>query len=251
MKTSFFIFFLLCFTTFLYAQDEAEDLLETPKDIPTPMFSLGIEFDVGIPLNDFNDNLNRLTWGFSGSFLVRTNPAATVPVLLGLSGGAVFYDAEIRDQLIFIDGYTIEGRSTTRNGIFMMHGLLRLLPPVDLPVQPYIDGMFGFKNFYARTLIEELNPPDNEEALEDSYIEQGDWALSYGGAVGLQYLVGAGAGIYILLDVRCVFLKGSTADYLVRNTDPNLQIVDTIDAFEEKKSTTDMLIPQIGVSFVF
>ena len=251
MKTRFVLFFLLYFTSFLFAQEETEEIAPVSEEVAAPMFSLGIEFNLGIPLNDFNENLDLLTWGGSGSFLVRINRSSEVPVLVGLSGGALFYDAEVQEQLIFIDGYTLNGRSTTRNGIFMMHGLVRVLPPVDYSFQPYIDGMFGFKNFYARTTLEELTPPDNEEPLEDSFIEQGDWTYSFGGAVGLQYLIGTESGIYILLDARCLYLMGGAANYLVRNPDPNIQIIDTIDAFEEKNSTTDMLIPQIGVSFVF
>ncbi len=250
MKLKFLIGLFFFSTAFLLAQENVEDT-DFVEEFPTPKFSFGMEFNLGVPLNDFRENLDQLAWGFSGSFMMRANPTSDLPLYLGLSGGVLFYDVEIQDQLVFIDGFTLQGRSTTRNGIVVGHGMFRILPQFNLPFQPYLDGMLGLKNFYTRTMWEELDPPDNEEALDDSFIEHGDFAVSYGGAIGLQMIVGHSEGVFILLDARCLYLTGPSADYLVRNEDPNNVIIDTIDAFEEKNSTTDLLIPQIGLSFVF
>jgi len=257
MKIQIIIGLLLLFSCSVMGQEpeessdyyEEEEIVEEEIDY-TPMFSFGLEFNVGIPVGGFRQNLNRLSFGGGGYFLVRTNPSSSVPVLAGLSGGISIYDSQSQDQVILIDGFSVDARLTTRNSIFMGHGMLRILPPVDLPFQPFIDGMFGVKNLYTRTTLEERIAFEANETLE-TYIEQGDWAISYGGAVGVQFLVGGDEGVYFLIEARCSYLGGDAADYLVRIEDPNVQIVDTIDAFEEKNSATDMIIPQIGISFVF
>ncbi len=260
MKIIYSLAFLLLFTgSFLYGQEEETEEYEEYEEETEeyfeegdflPRFSLGIEFSVGIPLNKFKENLNTIGVGASGSFLIRTNPSSNIPVFAGLSGGVVTYDSESQNQIIIIDGATIDARLITRNSVFFGHGIFRVLPPVNISVQPYFDGMIGFKNLYTRTTLE-----DREFAAEDgsieSYIEQGDWAFSYGGAVGAQILVGGNESLFIMLDARVSYLVGNAADYLVRIEDPNVQIVDTIDAFEEKNSTTDMMIPQLGVTFIF
>lgn len=263
MKRFLILCFLLNMVVLLSAQEESieleEEVVEEEYDSEeefsdedyVPMFSLGISLDVGVPMGNFNDNLDGIGLGFGGNFLIRTNRQANVPVLAGLSGGLIIYDSESQDQIILIDGATINGRLTTRNSIFMMHGVFRILPPVNSSIQPFIDGLVGFKNFYTRTTLEDLDAFEDDTI--ESYIEQGDWAFSFGGAAGVQWLVGGGweENFYLMLEARCSYLKGSAANYLVRIDDPNLQIVDTIDAFEEKNSTTDILIPSIGVSFVF
>lgn len=262
MKFKFLIFLSLCSITFLQAQEVEEEvenvdeyfeegeIIEEELADKTPMFSLGIEFDLGIPLNTFNENVDGIAFGFGGSFLVRTNPKSSVPVLAGISGRYNNYDRESQNQLIIVDGGTVDGRIITRNSIFMGHGILRILPPVNFPIQPYFDGLFGIKNLFTKTSLEESLEFGESEVIE-SYIEQGDWALSYGGALGAQILITGQDNFYMLFDLRCAYLRGDAADYLVRIDDPNIQIVDTIDAFEEKNSSTDMLIPQIGFSFVF
>ena len=116
----------------------------------------------------------------------------------------------------------------------MGHAVIRVLPPVSLKIQPYFDGMIGFKNLFTRTTLEDQDVFEGDDTIE-SYIEQGDWAFSFGGALGIQILIGGHESFFILLDGRCTYLKGSAADYLVRNADPNVQIIDTIDAFEEKE----------------
>jgi len=233
--------------------EEAEYYEEEEQEIVSdrnPMFSLGLEFDLGIPLNNFKENLDRIAFGGGGYFLVRTNPSSNVPVFAGLSGRVLTYDSERQNQIILIDGFSIDAELTTRNSIFMGHGMIRILPPVNFSIQPFFDGMLGFNNLFTRTTLEEQGAFEEDNTI-DSYIEQGDWALSYGGAVGFQMVVGGQGNMFFLIEGRCTYLRGNAADYLVRIEDPNVQITDTIDAFEEKNSTTDMLIPQIGVSFVF
>lgn len=258
MKFRLLIFLLLFFSMVLNAQETEPEYEEEQEyyeedgamDDYIPKFSFGIEVDLGIPLGAFNDNLGRLAVGGGGSFLVRTNPSSDVPVFAGISGRVMIYDQQSQNQLILIDGFTVDARLATRNNIFMGHAVLRILPPVNSGIQPFIDGMLGFKNLFTRTTLEDRSNFGDSETIE-SYIEQGDWALSYGGAVGFQVVVGGNEEVIVVFEGRCSYLGGNAADYLVRIDDPNVQIIDTIDAFEEKNSPTDMIIPQIGVSFVF
>lgn len=234
----------LSLSNFSFAQES--NLAE--EEVFIPKFSFGIDFGIGIPIGNFWENVNRVSFGAAGHILFRTNPKSTVPILMGIHGGLSIYDSESQNQFLLIDGFEVNGRLATRNNIFIGNGVVRILPPVDLSFQPYFDGMFGFKNLYTRTTLEDLDA--GNETIE-SYIEQGDWAFSYGGAVGCQFLIGGDEEVFILLDIKCAYLIGEAADYLVRIDEPNVQIIDPIDAFEERNSTTNLLLPQIGVSFLF
>ncbi len=246
MKTIFFSL-LVCLTlsNFTFAQEN--NLSE--EEVFIPKFSIGIDLGVGVPLGDFWSNLNQVAFGAGGHILFRTNPKADLPVFMGFQGGISIYDSESREQFLIIDGFEVNARLATRNNIFVGNGVVRVLPPVNFPVQPYFDGMFGFKNLFTRTTLEDLDAGD--DSTIESYIEQGDWAFSYGGAIGTQIIIGGHEEVYILLDIKCAYLIGEAADYLVRSEDPSVQVIDPIDAFEERNSATNLLLPQIGVSFLF
>jgi hypothetical protein len=239
---------LLCASlyNFTFAQESNQEV----DEVFIPKVSFGIDMGIGIPIGRFQENLNSVSFGGGGHILVRTNPKSEIPVFMGIYGGISIYDSESRNQFLIIDGFNVNARVATRNNIFIGNGVVRILPPVNFPIQPYFDGLFGFKNLFTRTTIEDLDVGGDDDTI-DSYIEQGDWAFSFGGALGGQILIGGNEEIFILLDFKCTYLLGEAADYLVRNNDPNIQIVDPIDAFEERNSTTNLLLPQIGVSFLF
>ncbi len=77
--------------------------------------------------------------------------------------------------------------------------------------------------------------------------DQRDWAFSYGGALGVKiYLFHEPA---LTIDLRCAYLMGANANFMAKRADADsLVIEDTIDAFEEKRSPTHLLLPQIGVT---
>lgn len=202
-------------------------------------FYVSASFQVGIPQNDFYDVLNKVGIGGGGAFFFRIRK--DMPFYAGLDLSVVTYDAE---SDFFFDDFG-EFELETRANIFLGHGVLRFEPELNIPIQFYLDGMFGFKNLYNRT-----KAIDTDTREEDTLDSSGDWAFSYGGAAGIQIPIGQDGAI--MLDARCAFLRGTVANYLVRREDlSGVQVVDPIDVFEEKTSSTDVLLPQIGLTFSF
>ncbi|NUO01849.1 MAG: hypothetical protein HUU01_14685 [Saprospiraceae bacterium] len=237
MKYLASLFTLLIVSAIAVAQDDGSN--------PWRMYLNG-NFQLGIPQQDFKENLDRIGIGGGGLLLFQLGK---MPLYAGAEFSGMSYDRESNDYVVNVGGFLKDYELRTSNSIFMMHGMLRVQPNINGPVRPYIDGMVGTKNLYTRTrLIEEDdngNPDDNQE---ESRIERGDWAFSYGGALGIQFDVSRSQGI--LLDLRCAFLPGGNATYLVRKPGDNVNYDEPIDAFEEKSSPTTLLMPQIGLTFL-
>ncbi len=207
-----------------------------------PDFMGNLNVQVGIPLEDFRNNLDRLGFGGGGYFLFNI---ANSPVFGGIELSLMGYDSESANYSVRVGGFVRDYELTTSSSIFLGHALIRIQPPVKGGIVPYVDGMIGFKNlFTSSTLTDE----DLNETLE-SGTDESDWAFSYGGAVGLQINLSKRKTTW--LDLRCAYLPGANASYLVRKKDPigGFEYEDPLDAFEEKTSPTTLLLPQIGVTF--
>lgn len=244
---------LFLFSTYGMAQveegfeEEIEEEMEE-ENVTGIRFIFDGNFRLGFPLGNFRNNLNRVGVGAGGSFLMRVKP--DLPIFAGVSLGWITYDSERADLILFDDGISYDASLVTRTSIFMGHGLLRFMPPVNFSLKPYFEGRVGFKNLYTRTTLKD------EEAIEDdtisTEIDDGDWAFSFGGAIGLHIPVSFSEEGIFSIDIQCAYLMGNAADYNVRRADlDNTTIEDTIEAFELKNSTTDMLMPTIGFSVVF
>jgi opacity protein-like surface antigen len=146
-----------------------------------------------------------------------------------------------------VDGFLTDVELETTSNILFLHGMLRIKPDVNFFVQPYFDGLIGYKVLYTRTKLVDLLA--DEDRVLESETNQSDWAFSYGGAIGVQIDLSRRKNIY--LDLRCAYLPGASAQYLVRREDTGQVFDEPIEAFEEKSSPTAVLLPQIGVTFEF
>ncbi len=212
------------------------------QDRVYPNFQLNGNFQMGIPMDDFRDNLDDPGFGGGALFLVH---AGNSPLAAGLELSIMAYDSEQSRYNVRVGGFLKEYELQTSSNIFLGHAVVRFQPNVRFPVKPYFDGLFGFKNLFTSTTLTDLDLG----SATDSGTDQSDWALSYGGAFGLQFSFSQNSGI--VLDLRCAYLPGQNATYLVRREDPfgGFDYDDPIEAFEEKTSSTTLLLPQIGVTF--
>lgn len=203
---------------------------------------LNLNFSVGIPQQAFRDRFDATGFGFGGSVLVDL---PSLPLQGGLDFSYTGYERAKLDLEIDVGGFFEDFDLITRNNIVQMYGVLRFEPPVNYFLQPYIDGLIGTKLLYTRTKL--INRDNSEEGVVESNTEQSDWSFSYGGAIGLKvHLLEYPA---VSLDLRCAYLPGTNATFLTKRPDVDqINIEDTIDAFEEKRAPTHLLMPQIGVS---
>ncbi|GJM34763.1 MAG: hypothetical protein DHS20C18_37640 [Saprospiraceae bacterium] len=205
---------------------------------------LNVNFQVGIPMEAFNDYLDVPGVGGGGLFLLPIK--RELPLTFGAEFSAMTYASESQNFTSTIGGFTRDFRFTTSNNIFLGHVVVRIQPPVNSVFRPYLDGMVGFKNLYTRNRLEETFNDGGDE-IDESKTVKGDWAFSYGGAVGLQLAVFRNKGI--MIDLRCAYLPGSNASYLVRKDNVNFDFNNPLDSFDERKSPTTILLPQIGITF--
>lgn len=235
MKRASIILFALFACHALYGQDEK----------PPFYMQFNGHFQVGVPLEGFADRLDKQGIGGGGLFALQLGRGR--PLFGGLDVAFLRYDGEKLDFDILEEGVLNDYRLHTNNNILLGHALLRFKPFTGFFIQPYFDGLIGFKRFYTRTRFIDLLEGEDEVVEADT--DQSDTAFSYGGAAGLQFRVGSAPDI--LIDLRCGYLPGATASYLVRKEGDNGPLEDPIDAFEEAASPTALLSVQLGLTIQF
>lgn len=202
----------------------------------------GLQF--GIPAEAFRENLTNTGVGGGFNLLFRW---AEVPLYVGVDLGIMKYDGEVINQAVNIGGFLKDYELRTNNNILTAHLSARLQPEGNGPVRPYLEGMIGTKGLFTVTNLVDITLNGNE--VIDTNTDEVDFAFSYGLAVGLVFNVFRNDGIGI--DLRCAYLPGGNASYLVRRTDLGAVVItDPIDAFEKKNSPTTLIVPQIGFSIL-
>lgn len=196
----------------------------------------------GIPTEAFRDNLTNTGVGGGFNLLFRLGDA---PVYMGMDVGLMKYDGEVINQTVNISGFFKDYELRTNNNILTAHVVTRIQPETAWPVQPYLEGLVGTKGLFTVTNLVDITV--NGAEVVDTNTDESDFAFSYGLAAGFVMNVFGNDGIGI--DLRCAYLPGGNAEYLVRRNDlSSALITDPLDAFEKKNSPTTLIIPQIGIS---
>lgn len=214
-----------------------------------PQFQGALHLSLGVPQNEFADQLDAVGFGGGGSFLYRI-PNTGVSFGAGLD--FFIYGNETRSEpwSMTIPDVTVD--VTTTNSILQGFLMMRLQPTAGA-VMPYADGLFGF-NYLSTSTNVKSEWSDKEIASSTNY---DDGALCYGGGAGLLIHVYQSKenieinkrefGVYIDLGFR--YLKGGEASYLKKG-----DIERTSDAkviYHPSQSTTDIVTYNLGVSFAF
>lgn len=233
------LFFLLILCNTIFAQRYEEDLPRLPRE-----FLVSAGLTLGMPTGDFRQNLPNDALGTNFSILIKIKE--TLPVYVGVEFNGMNYDrANIRylDQL---DGYLVEVEEETKPSIYLGHAVIHIEPAFNFYFKPYMEGFVGFKNLATRTKLRDLEL--GEDAVLSNYLEEGDWAFSCGIALGARTPI---FWEQLSINLKCSYLIGNAAYYLVRRPEvigtPNRPI----DVFEAKNSATNMLLPTIGLSYSF
>lgn len=211
-----------------------------------------IDFVMGIPQEEFRDNVDNLGFGldfFGGLGFGRS------PLVIGLDLGFLVYGRERRTEPFSntIPDVTVE--VTTTNNILKSHFVLRVQPP-DGAIRPYLDGLIGLKYLFTQTRIEDEGFGDQESIAQSTNFD--DVALSYG--------VGGGVAIQLYrppaeqkpseknplkaleLKLGAQYLFGGEADYLQEGS---IERQNGTVTFEAERSRTTLLVPQLGVALRF
>lgn len=225
-------------TTYQYEIDEYWDLY-TDEVLPINFIELGGL--ISIPQAAFKRNVPNLKGGgyihYSRQFKVDS------PLFIGGNIGYTVidrYSSEVErefDTVIEI----WNGRTTSSFINFGGSAKYFIGKPIWI-FDFYTQLDFGANWFFTNT---NFSFPNSEET--DSRYEKGDIVFSYGGFLGLM----ANIQDDYFLNVAFGYFPGLSANYYTEREEKDPILSSTIQAFDLKKSATDMIRIKIGVNFAF
>ena len=216
---------------------------------------LEINFATAFPMGEFGNQVHDP--GFGASLFGGVGLPGW-PVVLGAELSFLNYGSDSQDEIVRTSIGDVDGRLTTTNDIVMGHLVVRIQPRSGW-VRPYLDGVFGFKNFTTDTIVtvpELTSDPDDpfdDTATIDSENEVDDTALSYGAGGGLdirliEWTGSSGGTSELRLNLGARYLFGSRVKYLKEGS---IRRENGEASFDVLRSKTDMLIVQVGFSGEF
>lgn len=225
---------------YLQAQDAPVPIY--PKETPSFFFEFNVP--LAIPQEAFGREMDKNGFGFGLGLMAKPQK---LPFKLGINADFIFYDRErirVEDQ---IGGFTRKFNLRTRTSSFLTHAVVRFQPNLDFIIQPFIEANIGFHALTTRSRLSDTNNTDSSNNTEASNRDSFDGGLSYGGVVGVTVRLLKKEEVY--LNVQCAYYKRSEAEYHVRKDNPIIND-NSLDAFELRRSTIDLLMPKIGVSII-
>ena len=235
------LFSCLFISTCLIAQAQDNE----PERYPFYM-QIGGHFAVFSPLEGFRTAMDQNGIGGGGQVLFQLGPGR--PVFTGFDCSVVRFDQETVSFTTTQNGFQEDFELRTRTNMLLGHFLLRFKPFNGFFLQPYADGLIGFKRPFTRTQYVQLFDEGDEEVIE-AYPELNDNTFSAGLGAGVQARLSTGPDL--LLDLRCTYLTGGSARYLVRSDNPPPVFDDPIEVFEERITATTGLQFQLGLTVQF
>lgn len=208
------------------------------------------EIEVGLlfnsPLDNFQRAVDQNFVGVGTSFLFRQRSSPSI--MIGMDMSYSSFSRLRANYFLEYDGYLDEYNVRTGTNVIGLHGKIRIAPSGYRKWTPFAEGMIGTKFLGTRSNI--YSNFDGESEQFDGYWQETDWALSYGGALGLIRNLSTYDDMDINVHLKVAYLPGGGADFLTLAED---YIIGTLpeDPYTEKFSTTNLLQLQIGVTFAF
>jgi hypothetical protein len=145
----------------------------------------------------------------------------------------------------FTDNYFDQYKITASSNIFSAQFKLRFQMPKNMLINPFAEGLIGWNDFFSTVNVERETYYSSYYNNNNSYgnSSKAQWAFTYGGAAGADIRLQKDGKLSI--EVKAAYMVGAKTKYLT-----NPQITGTGQVyFTENESTTNMLIPQVGIKF--
>lgn len=193
------------------------------------------------PTGSFGQNLKSNKVGFELAFLRQIT--SDNPFFWGISTyytNLGSYNAITKEVIEFA---IYDVNSTTNSNLVGVDGKFRYYPDIYIgPIEIYIEALLGFKWLFTYT--HKVFEYDADST--SGQFEEGQLALSYGVNLGIQYPIGQ--SVYI--NFKGGFYPGLSVPYYAYNNQ-NRIIYSTLDRFDLKRSTTDLIRYDLGVTYRF
>lgn len=209
----------------------------------------------GLPMGEFDDNINQAVPGFSVSLGGET---PNLPLELSTELGYLSFGSDnllelrVSDTNVPVQTIAVE----SRNKALMGH-LAARLTPLEGTFQPYADALAGIRYFFSDTNIEsEALSADNDlfdreevnrffsSANFDSY------SFSAGVGTGVEILISDGPigmhnrDVTVSLQLGARYLFGTEAEYL---TEDSIRRENGRITFDVAETNTHMIVPRFGL----
>jgi hypothetical protein len=200
---------------------------------------------VGVPVGDFADQVSHPGFGIRALGAAQFGAS---PAQVGLDVSYMIYGFERRTEPFSTTIPDVRVRVETSNNIALSHFFLRFQPTVGR-LQPYIEGLMGFAYLFTSTSIKDIG---SDEAVASS-TNFDDFAGSYGAGAGADIRLGSstsesGRTTSYFLHLGVQYLLGGQAEYLKRGS---IRRENGEVAYDVFRSRTDLILPQVGVTFRF
>lgn len=247
---SFFIILLI--TGGLFAQtddltvspDAPEIFTQSDEDILEPKVTFDVDIRAAFTSGEFKDFYPKPGMGGLGISILFPL-SKNNPVDLGVDLGYYFMSTSRETFEYYTPGigdYDVESRVS--GGMFTMHAVARIYPfkKSSFPIQPYIEGLGGFRVFSANQRLETyIYQTDEILPVEKDYNYYGAWSYGFGG--GLKVMLSKNELLY--LNTKVTQLYGTST----KNMDPTTVELydDGTYSYSEFESRTDVLRFAIGI----
>ncbi|MBN1154769.1 outer membrane beta-barrel protein [candidate division KSB1 bacterium] len=212
-------------------------------------FQVNLDFLTGFPQNEFKENVKNTGFGLGAEFLYHIPNS---PLYLGAGLNFLVYGSESRREAIFPNIPDVTVEVETSNNIFFGDLIFRAQPPsgyLNEVLHPYVEGLMGFNYLWTETSIKDDDWDDDDEISSKNY---SDTALNYGFGAGIMFRIATGKAEddfhNIYLDVNVRYLFGEKAKYLKKG---GIIREENKVTYNPTESTTDLLVPRLGVTFTF
>ncbi|MCK5832417.1 hypothetical protein KAH81_01985 [bacterium] len=211
----------------------------------------GFGLALGLPQNEFKDNIDRAGFGVSFDFGAKLNPYFAIGGAFAMQS----YGTEKRTEPFSTTIPDVFVEVTTNNNFLFFQIAPRIYAPIPY-VTPYIEGRVGLNYLWTDTKIEDIG--DNEEVASSTNID--DVTHCYGGGGGLLINVwnkskknakrkAEDSPEAVFIDIKVIYAMGGNAEYLkegsiYRGTTGTVQ-------YDISESRTDLLTISAGVAVEF
>lgn len=225
-------------TIYTYEVSEEEDVY---YDEAGKVNFIDFGLQSGIPQAAFKQNRTAMLGGFYIDYSRQFRSES--PLFIGGSIAYLYMDGFSAEVEREFDGFVeIWDGSTTSSLINFNAGAKYFLDLQFWRIEPYLEGSIGANWFFTNT---SFSFPDSDES--DNNFEGGEIVLSYGGGVGLMFYLTDN----YYLNLSGGYYPGLSAKYFLEKAEKPAVLSTTIQGFEHKKSTTDMLRLKLGFTIAF
>lgn len=198
-----------------------------------------LNFQVPIAVGDFGQTSSP-TAGAGTRLNFYLRPTPTSPLQVGIDLGVFNRGHASETQRLEVAGFEDKYKVTAKNGVGNFGLLLKLEPLSGKRISPYIEAGAGANLFYSNVYFNRKNKSSDYQFVGKTDVTKGKWSAYYGGSAGVKIAFNdkrAGG-----IELKCAYFRGGETSY---NAKPRFDDDGTV-VFERLRSTTDMLIPQIG-----